>query len=43
MGWMLVADIFTPNFVELTSDDIPTNSRKLLDAGVRYPFGELDK
>lgn len=31
-------DVFTPTFVELTSDDIDTNIQRLKSAGVSFPF-----
>lgn len=31
-------DVFTPTFVELTSDDIETNIQRLKSAGVSFPF-----
>lgn len=33
--------VFTPPFVELLTTDVGDNMKKLRDAGVQFPFGEL--
>lgn len=34
------SDVFTPSFVELTSNDVQENVAALRRAGVQFPFGE---
>lgn len=34
-------DVFTPPFVELTCEDMRTNSLRLRNAGITYPFGKV--
>ena len=37
----MFSDVFTPSFVELTSDDQRGNLQTLRLAGVDFPFGEI--
>jgi len=37
----MFSDVFTPCFVELTSDDHRENLQTLRLAGVNFPFGEF--
>lgn len=36
-----ISDVFTPTYVELTSNNVIENVAKLQSYGVTYPFGEL--
>lgn len=37
---LLESDVFTPSFVEITSNDVEENIAALKKAGVKYPFGK---
>lgn len=36
----IAGEVFVPPFVDLVSNDVEENIRKLREAGVRYPFGK---
>lgn len=37
----LSGEVFVPPFVDLVSNDIQENIKKLKEAGVHYPFGKF--
>lgn len=36
----MFTDVFTPTYVELTSNNVAENIKKLRSHGIGYPFGE---